>query len=207
MPTIIQRAIVGVGLAFVPLLWIMPMAWADDGASGRLEVRTDPGSGLTGWHWEGQRLAVELAQLLPDQTRAFFMGRGFDAGQADGIAQTCVFQSIMRNHADDVPLQLDLTRWRTHGADGEGRLRLNREWQEAWRAQGAPASARIAFRWALFPTRQHFEPGDWLMGMIIFDRVPGDRFDLELRWTEDGRELRRILPDIQCAPDVRVPAS
>jgi hypothetical protein len=185
--------------------WSVKPAGADDADTpGVLEVRTDPDSGLTGWYWTGQRLSVDLVQLLPDQTRAFFMGRGFDAGDADGIAQTCVFQSIMRNTASDLPLELDLARWRIHAPDGAGRLRLNSDWQAVWRARGTPEPARIAFRWALFPTEQRFEPGDWLMGMIVFDRAPGDVFDLELRWLEGDRERRRMLPGIQCAPDVRV---
>lgn len=186
--------------------WSVKPAGADDADTpGMLEVRTDPDSGLTAWYWTGQRLSVELVQLLPDQTRAFFMGRGFEAGDADDIARTCVFQAIMRNTGSDLPLHVDLALWRIHARDGTARLRLNRDWQAIWQTRGTPAPARIAFRWALFPTEQRFEPGDWLMGMIVFDRAPGDVFDLGLRWTEGDRERHRMLTGIQCAADVRVP--
>lgn len=179
---------------------------AADEPADRLEVITDPETGLTGWHWQGRNLSVELVQLLPDQTRAFFMGRGFDTDSADRIARACVFQGILRNTSVDTPLDLDLARWRIPGSGPQGdRLRLNHEWQEIWRARDVPRESRIAFRWALFPTEQHFEPGDWLMGMIVLGRPPGERVDLELYWREDGRERRKRLAGIECPPDA--PAS
>ena len=166
---------------------------------GSLKAEADPDSGLVRWHWQGQGLSLELAQLLPDQTRAFFMGRGFSAGQAEMVAEACVFQGIVRNTHAEEPIELDLARWRTRGRAGADRLRLNRDWQAIWEDLGVADSARIAFRWALFPTEHRFEPGDWLMGMVMVDRNPGDQFDLVLRWSAAGTDRRAVLSDLGCA--------
>lgn len=193
MGGMIKVILVGVALAWSAVLAKPP---------GALSVESDPATGLIGWHWQGEHLTVELAQLLPDQTRAFFLGRGFEPALADRIAESCVFQSIMRNVGSDGELALDLQDWRTHAVDGSKGLRLNRDWQTEWEAKEAAESARIAFRWALFPTEHRFEPGDWLMGMIVFDRPPGETFDLELTWQEAGESRRVMLRDVRCAPDV-----
>ena len=46
----------------------------------------DPDTGLARWQFREGALDLQLVQRLPDQTRAFFMGRGFDADSADMIA-------------------------------------------------------------------------------------------------------------------------
>lgn len=197
----IVRMAAGAMLGGLLVLAALPVAEADVTAdvTGALDVENDPDSGLLRWHWQGPALAVELAQLLPDQTRAFFMGRGFSAEQADVIAEACVFQGIVRNTHAEHSVALDLAHWRTRGGGGKERLRLNRDWQTLWDEQDVADSARIAFRWALFPSQHRFEPGDWLMGMVTVERGPGAEFDLELRWSAAEHERRAVIPDLQCA--------
>lgn len=172
------------------------------GATGAdtLESRTDAETGLSSWHWQGAGLSLELAQLLPAQTRAFFMGRGFGAQPAALLAEHCVFQAILRNTHPEAALDLDLAHWRSLTHEGEQPLILNRHWQEEWQAQEVPEHARIAFRWALFPTEHRFEPGDWLMGMLVFDHPPGTHFDLQLQWQAGGTAHHKRLDGLQCAP-------
>jgi len=58
---------------------------------------TDSETGLASWTWRDRGVSLQLRQLLPDQTRAFFLGRGFQAGEADRVGRACVFQTIFRN--------------------------------------------------------------------------------------------------------------
>ena len=169
----------------------------------RPSVEADPRTGLREWQWAGGRLSVGLGQLLPDQVRAFFQGRGFPAPMADRIARRCVFWGRLAHNGAKGSVTLDLTRWRTHGRDGEAALLLPRHWQRQRGWDSVPRAARTAFRWALFPTRQRFEPGDWLLGMIILDLPPGADFDLELRWREGDEQRRRLLTDLSCPADTR----
>ncbi len=159
---------------------------------------TDPETGLERWQWRHQGVSLQLVQRLPDQTRAFFLGRGFDAAQADRIARACVFQIIFRNDGDRV-VAFDLDRWRV-ARDGERRPLLTREgWAE--RLPGAGNGPLIALRWSLLPTRQRFQPGDYNWGMTSFGLPPGERFDLELELEVDGTTVRDRLPGVRCAPE------
>ncbi|WP_018864575.1 hypothetical protein [Thioalkalivibrio sp. ARh3] len=185
-------------LALALLALAASLASASAGASGELQIHTDASSGLTTWTWQDRSLSLELAQLLPDQTRAFFQGRGFGSDHAELVASHCVFQAILRNRGQHA-IEVALPHWSSHGPEGSAPPRTNRDWQAAW-AQGEVAdAARIAFRWALFPGEHHFEPGDWLMGMILFDLPPATPFELTLRWREAGETQEARLPDLSCA--------
>lgn len=190
-------------LALALLALATPMAAASAGTAGSVQAHTDTTSGLTTWTWRGENLSLELAQLLPDQTRAFFLGRGFGPEHAGLIAGHCVFQAVLRNHGPGAPIEVDLHDWSSQGPAGNRRPRPDRDWQATWAKREIPEAARIAFRWALFPGKHRFEPGDWLMGMILFDHRPGAVFDLTLRWREGGATRQATLPDLQCAGDPR----
>lgn len=167
------------------------------------EKDVDPDSGLARWTLNAGALSLQLIQRLPDQTRAFFQGRGFPAEPADELAVACVFQAIVRN-AGEPPgpaLGIDLARWQVDQGEGLQPLPLEREWQPRWEAAGVSQAARIAFRWALFPTEQSFQPGDYNWGMIPFGPAPGKPFDLSLVWSEDGVERSARITGIRCAAD------
>ncbi len=172
-------------------------------AAGGLAVRsgTDPETGLHWWRWQSADVSVHLAQRLPDQTRAFLLARGFDRASADRVAAACVLQLEIRNHGAGV-VEADLRRWRSIGPDGARPLLLRERWEAEWRAAGLPRAQRIAFRWALFPSRVRYGPGDYNWGMIVLGRPPGAHVDLALRLAVDGRPLAPVIPDVECAPDV-----
>jgi len=127
--------------------------------------------------------------------------RGFDRASADRVAAACVLQLEIRNLGAGV-VEADLRRWRSIAADGARPLLLRERWEEVWRRLGLPRAQRIAFRWALFPSRVRYGPGDYNWGMILLGRPPGARADLALRLKVDGRPLAPVLADVECAPDV-----
>lgn len=172
-------------------------------AAAAVQQIAEEGSGLPGWHWQGEGASFTFNQRLPDQTRAFFQGRGFLPEQAEPLARDCVFQAIIRNGAEAAaPLALDLAKWRVHPVDSSAQpLRLEAQWQEEWQRMDVSQPARIAFRWALFPTVQRFEPGDWNMGMVTLGLPPGSRFDLEVVWHSGAQEKRQRFPAMQCAAE------
>lgn len=184
-------------LVLPALLVAGPVAAAD------VEHSREQATGLETWQWQGDGASFTFNQLLPDQSRAYFQGRGFQPMDAEPMALACVFQTIVRNPADaDVPIEMDLSEWRVIPAQGNpGPPRLEIDWQEEWEPRGIGQSARIAFRWSMFPTRQTFQPGDWNMGMVTFGLPPGDRFDLELAWRQGNEPRRMHLDEMRCAPD------
>lgn len=192
------------GVRATALLALLPAV----AAAGAVERERDPETGLVSWHWQGEALSLELVQRLPDQSRAFFLGRGFGSDNADAIAVACVFQTILRNQApegDGPTVAVDLDDWRVVRDGGTRPLRLEKTWEGRWEQTGASQAARIAFRWSLFPTQQEFEPGDYNWGMIPFGPAPGERFDLRFRWREDGESRRGVIEGLRCAPDVTDP--
>jgi hypothetical protein len=166
---------------------------------------TDPDTGLRKWHLEEGNLEVELVQRLPDQTRGFFMARGFSPAIAEEIAVSCIFQTIIRNtgsQADGAAVSIDLAQWRVIRADGDQGVRLKEPWIASWPENAVSEVSRLAFQWALFPTQQEFLADDYNWGMTAFDLPPGAVFDLDFVWQEDGKVRTARIAAIECAPDV-----
>lgn len=149
----------------------------------------DERTGLKGWKFERDGIRVQLIQRLPDQTKAFFFGRGFAAAAANRLADRCLFQTIVHNTlpAGGDTVAVDLHDWRVLNHEQPAPLLLKRHWQEIWAQMKVPAAARTAFQWAFFPTRQEFAPGDWNMGMTSYPVAPGQPLHLEVVWHNDGR--------------------
>lgn len=165
----------------------------------------DEETGLRKWHLAEGMLEVELVQRLPDQTRGFFMARGFSPAIADEIAVSCIFQTIIRNTGtrdDAVAVSIDLAQWRVIHASGEQGVRLKEPWMASWPENVVSRTSRLAFQWALFPTQQEFLADDYNWGMTAFGLPPGAVFDLDLVWQEDGKVRTTRIAAIECAPDV-----
>ncbi len=177
------------------LLLGLPIAVAAEVLTG-----ADAQTGLRYWEWQQDGVSVRLVQRLPDQTRAFFLGRGFSRKHADRIASACVFQTIFRDDGSK-PVAFDLDRWSIDYNQHRQALRTRERWDDIWESEGVNKAARIAFRWSLLPTRQQFQPGDYNWGMTSFGLPPGARFDLFLTVTIDGKTVNGKIPDIVCASD------
>ena len=161
---------------------------------------TDPETGLASWTWRDRGVSLQLLQLLPDQTRAFFLGRGFQAGEADRVGRACVFQTIFRNDGLK-PVEYDLTGWAVHHKGERLPLQTREVWERYWQEQNIEKGPRIAFRWALLPTRQRFEPGDYNWGMTSFGLAPGEGFNLSLSMRMGDDSVSAEISGITCAPD------
>jgi len=161
----------------------------------------DPDSGLIRWRLSLSALRLELAQRLPDQTRGFFLARGFPAALADDYARRCVFQTIGRNIGDSMAITLDTRLWRIRRAGRIRPIAAKADLLQAWSAQGLPANAALAFRWATFPSEQTFQPGDYNWGMIGFGPKPGESFDLKLVWFEAGKRKTHWIRQLICAEE------
>ena len=161
------------------------------------------GTGLRSWIWEQDGISIQLIQRLPDQTRAFFIGRGFSTRNANLISQACVFQSIFRNDGTQ-PIHYDLDQWSIQPAGKTPDalpLQTRERWEKIWRTNKTNPAALIAFRWSLLPTRQAFEPGDYNWGMISFGLPPGKTFDLPLSLSVNGKMVTGSIPAIVCRAD------
>ena len=182
------------------LIFMTPLACAKP-----LEVGEDPVTGLRYWLWEEDGILFKLTQRLPDQTRAFFLARGFGHDAVERIANACVFQSEFQNTADKdrPPISYDLTDWRVL-SDGESRpLRVREYWNKIWKEEyQLPKPARIAFEWALLPTRQTYDSKDFNWGMSVYGLPPGSTFDLEFSWQRGEKNYSRRINNIQCPPDI-----
>jgi hypothetical protein len=165
--------------------------------------QVDQASGLHSWQWRDSQLSLTLNQRRPDQSRGFFQARGFSGEQAEPLARDCLFQATLRNQATSpTAITVDLGQWRVIAKDSPPRPpKLEQQWQPQWQQSGVSQAARLAFRWALFPTRQIFQPGDWNMGMITLGLTPGEGFDLVITWQEQDTPKSLRLTGLHCAPD------
>jgi hypothetical protein len=163
-----------------------------------------PETGLRYWEWHGNDALFRLTQRLPDQTRGFFLARGFNGPDADLLARNCVFQTLFKNSAQPggASLGYDLEHWAVHTGDEERPVLTREHWARIWQQRGLDRSAQIAFEWSLLPTRQVYEPQDYNWGMTSFGLEPGSRFDLSFSWQRDGTRHSGRLRGVECAPDI-----
>ncbi len=168
-------------------------------------VRTgiDEEAELPYWELQAEGMAVRLVQRLPAQSNGFFQARGFSPADAALIAESCVFQTIFKNTSSDAAgvLEYNLRDWVVRYRGRERTMKTREDWQPVWAKRGVPQAARIAFEWALLPTRQTYQPGDYNWGMSMFDLKPGAAFDLKAVWTQHGRRQTAMIKGLRCASD------
>ncbi len=165
----------------------------------------NPENGLTGWRLSAGDIEVELIQRLPDQTRAMFMKHEFSPGVIEQLAQSCIFQTIIRNtgkSGSGQSVSVDLARWHMRHADKTGAILLKEPLLASWTDEEASPAAKLVVRWGMFPTQQEFLPGDYNWGMTAYGLPPGSVFDLEIGWQEGEASQRATIEGLVCAPDV-----
>lgn len=177
---------------------------AAETAAAPVTTGHDEATGLWYWEWNADGVVFRLTQRLPDQTRGFFLARGFDPASADNIATRCVFQSMFKNAGDAGfgQVAFDLREWRIHADSAEWPLLVRSDWEKEWAARGLSEPARIAFEWSLLPTTQEYAPGDYNWGMTSYGLPPGSRFDLAFTWRHQGELHHGRIEGIECPPDI-----
>ncbi len=159
------------------------------------------------WQYQNGAISVRFIQRLPDQTRGYFMARGFTAKHAELIANSCVFQTIFRNISDKstpVTIDYDMNQWHIIHNGKNSHSKTREDWAEQWQQLNIATPAKLAFNWGLLPTTQHYQPGDYNWGMATYNLASGSQFDLTLRWQQANKPFNITLPKMQCAADVHL---
>ena len=167
----------------------------------------DESAKLPYWEWRNDDISLRLIQRLPDQSRAFFMGRKFSKENAELIAQSCMFQTIFKNSSNEkqsIIIEYNLNDWQIVNKNTNKRLKTREVWLEEWKTKNISQSSMIAFEWALLPTKQQYKYGDYNWGMTSFGLPPGSHFDLNIKILRNNQPVRITIPAIECAPDVRI---
>ena len=162
-------------------------------------------NGLEKWHFIDNDIEIELVQRLPDQTRALFMNHAFSKEVIEQLAQSCMFQTIIRNSGKSSTGQavaIDLTQWRMQHEGRTGSILLKEPLLASWSDDDADPAARLVIRWGMFPTRQEYLPGDYNWGLTAYGIPPGSTFDLVVTWQEGPTRHSGEIRNILCAPDV-----
>ena len=169
---------------------------------------TDELAQMPYWELRAEALTFRLVQRLPDQTRAYFSGRGFSKEDAEFIAGYCVFQTVFTNTASAESqrlIQYDASKWLVFYKDKQQPPMLRENWRSVWQQRQAKSPQRIAFEWSLLPTRQQYQPSDYNWGMTVYKLPHGANFDLKLVWMLDGEEKNATIKNLQCAKDIYIP--
>lgn len=176
-------------------------------AAAVISTGTDPEAQLPYWQLADRGISIRLVQRLPDQTRGFFQARGFSVEDAELIAQSCVFQTIFKNVSEPSSpglIEYNLRDWVVHATGGQHGMKTREHWRSVWDARQTPKPAQLAFEWALLPTNQTHQAGDYNWGMSIFGLRPGSVFDLDVTWRYNGQPQRARINGVRCAPDIQV---
>jgi len=161
-------------------------------------INTAPGART--WRWSDAGISIRLTHIVPDQLRGFFQARGFKPIDTELISRACIFQTVIRNDTKASIVNIDLKSWQiTTETNEKHSLRVREDWEPIWTRRQVSLPARLAFRWALFPTTQVFHQGDWNMGMSSYGLPPGTRFDLRFSFLVDKKERHGTIKNIECA--------
>jgi hypothetical protein len=186
--------------------WIL--VTASSAAMSEVVTGTDELAHLPYWELHADAMTFRIVQRLPDQTRAYFSGRGFSKDDAEFIASYCVFQNIFTNTAaagSQHLVQYDASKWLAIYKNKQESPVLREEWKAIWQQRKAKNPQRIAFEWSLLPTRQQYQPADYNWGMMVYKVPHGETFDLKIFWVLDGNEHTATIKNLQCAKDVYIP--
>jgi len=172
---------------------------------GSITTGTDEQAMLPYWQYQDTGMSIRLVQRLPDQTRGYFVARGFSSEHAELIAQSCVFQTVFKNISDKTQpsaITYHMKNWVVRHNGKIGEMKTREKWATQWQALNVPTPAQLAFEWSLLPTTQDYQPGDYNWGMAIFNLAPADSFTLKLTWQQHGEQRSVTIPDMQCAADI-----
>lgn len=192
-------------IVLVSIMCLLPVSQVS--AKGKVLTGVDEDAQLPFWEWRSDTVSLRLVQRLPDQTRAFFMGRGFSKDHAERIAQSCIFQTVYKNVSpaeSQRVFKYDLRKWQVIRNGKAQSLKLREVWEQEWIEAKVSSSAKIAFSWSLIPTQQNYQPQDYNWGMTSYNLPPGTKFDLKMVWTQDGVERTGLIKGVECAPDVHL---
>lgn len=185
--------------------------WSLSVSAAEVKYELNQETGVESWQMSDQGVGFTLMQILPDQARGFFLGRGFDRKSVDYYASYCVFMTIVRNESVAESISYNLADWRFSpkqdklGKPGKPqKLKLKDEWLKEWRQRNIPVSSQIAFEWSQHPVTQTFEIGDWNQGMTTYALPQGSYFDLDLRWKVNGVMHETTLKNLHCAGNAPV---
>jgi hypothetical protein len=160
------------------------------------------------WEWRNDYMTLRFVQRLPDQTRAYFAGRGFKPQEVKYIASYCIFQTIYTNTSPpdkNHVIQHDVRDWRYHYQGKTYHMRPREDWKQIWLKKNVGQAQIIAFEWSLLPSKQIFQAGDYNWGMSVFKLPYGANFDLDISWKVDGKIQTATLKNLQCSKDIYVP--
>jgi hypothetical protein len=171
--------------------------------AGLVAVAADGIAQQANWKYVVEKpvLKLKMSPLAADTVKAFFGGRGFSARQTEYLAQNaCMFRSDIgsRAQAGGPELAINIDEWRIITANGKKPPRLRDEWSSLWQAAKVGQEQQTAFYWAMFPTRQVFEPSDYNWGMFGMMLAPASHFDLQIVWHENGVKKMDIIRGMEC---------
>jgi len=161
-------------------------------------------TGLRHWQWQNDHVLLRLTQRLPDQTRGYFLARGFSETNAERLAVNCTFQTTFKNIANNKgsAVDINMANWRIKVNGVEKKLIVKEQWQQQWQKANVSDAALIAFTWSMMPTTQTYHPGDYNWGMTTFGLKPGLEFDLSFNWYVNGKPEYGKINNIACPADI-----
>ncbi len=176
-------------------------------ASAEQVTGMDEQAQLPFWEWRSAVLSLRFVQRLPDQSRAYFAGRGFQEADTKFIASHCIFQTVFKNVAaagSQHVVEYDLDKWRVVFNGQQLPLKKREVWPSMWQERKTKPAQKIAFEWSLLPTLQRYQPSDYNWGMTVFPLAHGSVFDLLLSWQVDGKPQQATIKNMQCAKDIYI---
>lgn len=169
-------------------------------ANSAQRIEVDKNTGIVSWKTKAHGVSFSLTQILPEQSRAFYVNRGFTLQQSEAFAMSCVYMTVMRNDNAAGTIHFKRSNWSVRVNNKEHKLKTVDAWVDSLKKQKVKQSALIAFRWAQFPVEQEYETGgDWNQGMLSLGLPAGSKFDLTVRWDIEGEKYETTLRGVQCA--------
>lgn len=151
--------------------------------------------------YAGQGLMLQAQARTPDQTTAFYLGRGFPDTMLKELSRACFVTVIIHHTRPDV-VWLEPARWRLRDAHGRTLERHTRQyWNQVWETINAPHASRATFGWTQLPESRDLQPDEPVGGNIGITPPTGP-FSLEFRFAtgknKTGPEIVGRIEGLTC---------
>lgn len=150
--------------------------------------------------YEDEDFYLRFVFRTPEQTAAFYEGRGFPKVAINRIVQSCYVTVILKSRTDDI-IWLELDNWEFKTNNKKIQRYQRAYWEKQWQEVNLKQAFRSTFGWTLLPEVRELQPAESVSGNITLT-AQTEPFSLSMRFArgknKKGKMKTLRLNDLYC---------
>jgi hypothetical protein len=147
-------------------------------------------------------ITFSITVRTPDQTRAFYTGRGFADAAITELSSKCLLTVGIRNNRTDI-VWLEPAKWEFKTVHGVNVARITRdEWDMRWQQLNIPLANQATFGWTQLPESRDLYPGETVGGNLAVE-PPAEPFTVSATFAtganKNGTPIKFTTAPLTCS--------